>query len=73
LKDGEQFTVRIGNWENVDTHWGPQFLAKMFEEKGFKTSIDYLPKSLISSNYYNEEERDELEGSKSIYVLRAKL
>jgi hypothetical protein len=73
LKDGQQFKVRFGGWENTDTHWSPSFLAKLLEEQGFKTGVEYVERQVISSICYSEEEKDEIEEARCIYVLRAKL
>ena len=44
LKDGEQFKVQAGKWENEDTYWGPDFLLKMLKEKGLKGEVEYVKK-----------------------------
>ena len=53
-KDGEQFELKFGNWTHIDTHWGPCYLQKLFESKGFKSEIIYVKQEDISSDHYTE-------------------
>ena len=72
MKDGDSFTIKLGNWSHEDTYWSPAYLQKALEEKGFKTSVEYLSKKFISSEYYTDEEQNEIDGAKCIFALRAK-